>query len=394
MKENEPAVRLNLYDLLILMVRWRYLLIVNFILVVTVAVIVALTLPVWYSARTTILPPSGGSGGMPSFLPKDLVGVATSFGLDVPTDEIYQTVLSSRTLKERIIDRFNLREVYEMDEEVFPEDVVEAFESHMTVETRKDQAISITVEDRSPKLAADMANACVEELDRLYSDITSETARKNRTFIGRRLQRVNDSLAILQDSLMAFQQESNAISLPDQVMAIIKASSDIKAEQLATEVELEVLRNSFGSDHPLVNQLQTTCNQLQDKYYEMISGAEGGLLIDMQDLPEISRRYADIVRQVRIQNALIEYIYPQYENARIQEERETANVQILDKAREPNKKSRPSRRLIVMIAAVASILATLVLVLVFEYWRLLPDKNIEDWEKVQRIKRALWGKRK
>ena len=186
-EQGDPVVRLNLFDLLILMVRWRKVFIVNFLLVVILAVIIALTLPVWYSATSIILPPSGGSSSLPSFLSKDLVGVASSFGLDMPTDDIYQTVLSSRTIKERIVERFNLCDVYEMDSTAFPEDVIAAFEGHLNISTRDDQAIEIIVEDQSPERAAAMANACVEELDRLYRDITSETARNNRIFIPIRL---------------------------------------------------------------------------------------------------------------------------------------------------------------------------------------------------------------
>lgn len=391
-EQGEPVVRLNLFDLLILMVRWRKVLIVNFLLVVAVAVVIALTLPVWYSATTIILPPSGGSGSLPSFLSKDLVGVASSFGLDVPTDDIYQTVLSSRTLKERIVQRFNLREVYKMDSTAYPEDLIAAFEGHLNITTRDDQAIEIAVEDQSPERAAAIANACVEELDRLYRDITSETARNNRIFISRRLQEVNDSMAVLQDSLMVFQQSSNAISIPDQVMAIINTAGDLKAEQLSAEVQLQVLENSFGANHPMIMQLETTSAQLEKKYDDLINGSEGGLFIGMKDFPELTRRYADIVRRIRIQNALQEFIYPQFENAKLQEERETANVQVLDKARVPNRKSRPPRRMIVMVSAIASVLATLILVLLFEYWRSLPVKNKSEWEKVQRIKRAFRGK--
>jgi uncharacterized protein involved in exopolysaccharide biosynthesis len=384
MKQTEPIAKLDLYDLLLLAANWRKLFIVNFLIVVVLAVIIALILPKWYQATTIILPPSGSTTGVPSFLSKDLTNIATSFGLEVPSEDIYQTVLSSRTLKERIIDRFNLREIYKMQDR-YPEDVIKAFEDHMQVITRQDRAIEITVEDRDPERAAAMTNSCVAELDRIFRDITSETARKNRTYIGKRLAQVQDSIAVLSDSLKRFQEATGAISISDQVSALITSAADLKAEQLLNDVKLDVLRSTFGSDHPMVNQMSRTSAELNGKYNQLLEGAEGRLFLALNELPELGRRYAELMRQTVIQQRLLEYIYPQYESALIQEQRETSNVQILDQAQTPQRKSRPTRKLIVLFAGVASLIITLVLVLLVEYWRALPVKDLEDWNKIQKL---------
>ena len=363
----------------------------NFIIVVVLAVAIALLLPIWYSATTVILPPSGGSGSLPSFLPADLKGVATSFGFDTASEEIYQTILSSRTILERIVERFDLRQVYKMDDDDFIEDVLEAFLGHMEVNTHDDGSIGIKIEDRSAQRAADMANACVEELDRIFSGITSETARKNKLFIGKRLAQMNDSLAMLQESLRHFQEVNNAISIPDQLMAMIRAGADLKAEQLANKVELDVMQSSFGSDHPLVKQLKLTNDAYEEKFQNLIDGKEGDIFLSIRELPALGQEFAEIMQKVRIQAALIEYIYPQYESANLTELRETANVQVLDRAVKPNRKSRPPRKLIVILSAMASVIGTLVLVLILEYWRNLRTKNEDDWSKVESIRKLLRG---
>lgn len=394
MSENEQVARLNLYDLVLLILKWRKLFIVNFIIVVSISVVIALVLPIWYSATTVILPASGGSGGLPSFLPSDLKGVATSFGFDSASEEIYQTILSSRTILERIVDKFDLREVYNMDADVFSEDVLEAFVGHLSVETRDDGSIGIAVEDQSAQRAADMANACVEELDHIFSEITSETARKNKLFIGMRLEQVNDSLAKLQDSLKRFQQTHNAISIPEQLMVMINAAADLKAEQLSNEVELEVVRSAFGADHPIAKQLSLADDIYEENFNSLIEGKSGDVFLSLSELPELGRKYADLMRRVRIQATLIEFIYPQYESAKINELKETSNVQILDRAVVPNRKSRPPRKLIVMLSAVASIIATLVIVLIMEYWKNIPLKSEDDWEKIGKIRQLIRGKSK
>ena len=392
MSESEQVARLNLYDLVLLLLKWRKLFIVNFILVVGTAVVISLVLPIWYSSNTVILPASGNSGSLPSFLPSDLKGVATSFGFDSASEEIYETILASRTLLERIVKRFDLRTVYEMDEETFPEDVLKAFAAHFSVETRDDGSISIKVEDKSAERAADIANACVEELDHIFSQITSETARKNKLFIGMRLEQVNDSLANLQERLKEFQEDNNAISIPDQLMVMINAAADLKAEQLSNEVELEVVRSAFGADHPYYKQLESADNIYQENFSNLIEGKSGDIFLSLSELPALGQEYADLVRRVRIQATLVEFIYPQFESAKINELRETSNVQILDTAVVSSRKSRPPRRIIVMLSAVLSVIATLVLVLLLEYWRNIPIKNDEDWEKIVKIRQSIIGK--
>ncbi len=389
MEEHDRTVKLNLLDLVLLVVKWRKLFIVNFIIAVIISVSVALLLPVWYTSTTVILPASGGSGSLPSFLPSDLAGVAANFGFELGGDEIYETILTSRTLKENIITRFNLREVYRMDDDAFPEDVLLAFGTHLTVTTLENQSIAISMEDQDPQRAADMANACIGELDAIYSAITSETASKNRQFIEKRLSSINDTIKVIQETLLAFQLETGALHISEQMIATLTSAAEIKALQLSNEVKLNVLSESFGPDHPIITQLNTANTLLLRQYNSILDGAESEVFIGLREYPELGQKYRNIYRDLIIQNKLLEFVYPQYENARIQEQRETSNVQILDVARVPNIKSRPPRRLIVMAAAVISFILTLMLILILNYWTELPVKNKDDWEKVNKIMRIL-----
>ncbi len=394
MSEKEQVFSLNFYDLLILLARWRKLFIINFIVVAIIASIITFMLPVWYISTTVILPPAGGGGGLPSFLSKDLAGVAANFGLEMPTENIYQSILSSRTLKERVIERFHLRDVYKMKADTKPEDLLKVFDAYYDINTREDMAIEVSFMAKDTLLAANVANACVAELDNYYREITGKSARTNRIFIGRRLQQINDTLDMLQDSIASFQKTHNAISVSDQTSAMISAAAALKAEQISSEIQLQLLRSTMGENHPEVMILQRSSEEIERRYTGLLNGSEGELFIALNQLPDIAKTYAEIVRQQKIQAALLEFVYPQFENARIQEARETSNVQILDYARVPQKKIKPARRLIVMIAGAASILVTMILILLIEYWHALPGKNQGDWTKIQELKLLLRRGRK
>lgn len=392
MSERDSVARLNFLDFAALVIRWRKFIVLNFLAITALAAGVALVLPVWFRATALILPPSGTSG-LPQFLSRDLTGVATTFGLEVPSDDIYYTILTSRTLKDRIIQRHNLREVYKMDPDAHPEDVLAAFESHYTVQTREDLAIEITVEDRSPQRAAQITNDCVQELDRIYRDITSETARNNRLYIGKRLRQMEDSLTFLQDSLKRFQEQYGVISLPEQVTALVKAAAEVQAEKVMNDVKADVLRNSLGQDHPLVLQYSRMSRELADKSARLLAGQEGQLFLAMKQVPELSQKYLELLRLLEVQGKLLEFIYPQYESALIQEQRETANVQVVDYAQVPTKKHRPKRRLMVLIAAAASVVFSLTTAVGVEFWKTLPERDQTKWRRVQSLLEQLRGKR-
>jgi uncharacterized protein involved in exopolysaccharide biosynthesis len=384
MKDNESEVRLNVLDLLVLVAKWRKLFIVNFLLVAVVASIVSLLLPKWYSATAVILPPKS-SGGIPSFLTSDLVNVAMDFGLDTPGKDIYQTILGSRTIRERLIKRFNIREKWEISEEALTEDVIEALNGHMSVTELDNKSIAVTIIDKDPEFTAELANGCVEELDKYLRDITSEAASRNRIFIESRLNQIEDSLTILQDSLMHFKEITKAVSITDQIAAMLEVTSKIEAQILSNDIKLEVLHSSLGSEHPAVSQLMITNQLLQKKFDNIVSGDDNGLFFGLSQLPELSRDYANFLRSLGIQTKLFEYVFPQYENARIQEKRETANVQVLDNARVPERKFKPQRKKIVVISCLVSLIVTLIAVLLIEYFQSIKYKNKDDWGKIQEI---------
>ncbi|MFN3821599.1 MAG: GumC family protein [bacterium] len=388
MAEPVPSIRIGIFRLVELILRWRKLFIGTMVVAAGISAIVALVLPVQYRALAVILPPSG-SGSLPAFLPRELANVATTFGFEIPFPEIYQTILTSRTLKERLIKRFNLREVYRMPPDTYMEDVIREVDNRMKIKTNEDQSISILFTDRDPNRAAALANACVEELDSIWSGITSETARKNRIFLSRRVSEITDTLKLLQDSIAGFQLKYKAISISDQTQALIKAAADLKAEELANRIKLQILRNSLGDEHPAVKQLSLAVKGFQERADALMTRGEGSLFLAIEDLPEISRQYADLIRLLRIYNTLLEYTYPQYEAARLQEVKEGANVQVLDWARPPDRKYWPPRKLIVLGCTALAFLFSLFYAAIHEYWETLPKKNPEEWNYIESIQRIL-----
>ena len=65
-------------------------------------------------------------------------------------------------------------------------------------------------------------------------------------------------------------------------------------------------------------------------------------------MPELETQLRQLMREVEIQNTLFTFLTQQYEEAKINEAKDTPTIQILDIAVKPNVKYKPFRALIVI----------------------------------------------
>src|SRR4030067_1735785 len=159
---------INLLDYLIVLLKRKKLIISITSGAALITAIISLIMTPIYRAETRILPPQTGSSSIAVGMLSQMAGaqgITESLGLKTPSD-LYIGMLESRTIADRIIDRFNLMELYKAE---YREDArKQLFEDVLEAETDKDtDIITIDVEDKDPKRAADMANAFVEELKNL-----------------------------------------------------------------------------------------------------------------------------------------------------------------------------------------------------------------------------------
>ena len=134
-----------------------------------VAVVVSLLLPNYYKAETRILPPSEKGGNLAAQMMGQAGGLIALAGGAVGVKsqgELYMAMAKSRTVLDRMVDRFDLMKLYKGN---FRQDArAKLLQSLTAREDRKSGIVFLTVEDRDPKRAADMANAFVEEMKSMY----------------------------------------------------------------------------------------------------------------------------------------------------------------------------------------------------------------------------------
>jgi uncharacterized protein involved in exopolysaccharide biosynthesis len=109
------------------------------------------------------------------------------------------------------------------------------------------------------------------------------------------------------------------------------------------------------------------------------------MLIPFGNIPTIGLEYARLFRSVKIQEMLLEFIYPQYEQAKIQEEKDTPTVQILDPAVPPELKTKPKRMVMVAVSMIVAFMIYCALVIYKMQLNLLRDKDFDRYEKIMNI---------
>jgi uncharacterized protein involved in exopolysaccharide biosynthesis len=393
---------LGFWDYFAILVKWRRLIVINFVVVCLLAAGLSFLLPKWYKAKATLLPPveqpsaAYGLVSMLSELPFGDLGVP---GVSSPS-EVFKAILESRSVAEAIVKKWDLMKVYKKKK---LEHAVLKLWDHSGVEITEEGIIEISVEERSPELAAKIANAFVEELDRINQMTSVSQAKNTRVFVEGRLKETEENLHEAEEALRLFQEEHKTVSLTDQTAAAIQSAAELKARQVALEVERGVLLKTFSDDHPQVVRLQSEIEELQKQLDQVTLGdiqephvgqqdqmsGEGNFSIPLSEVPSVGLQLARLTREVEIQVAIFELLTQQHEQAKIQEAKDTPTVQVLDRAAPPELRSRPIRRRIVLFGGGLSIFFSLLLIAWMEYLSELRLRRQEEYHRLQGLLREL-----
>lgn len=398
-KTSQSGNRFFLLEFFALILRWRRLLFVNTLLAAIITLIIMLVFfPNWYTATTTIMPPEKdtgsfnlGGGMFQSGLGALLGGGGFALpGLATPSD-LYASVLKSRAVSQAVIDRFDLREVFKSDLEV---KALDELGSRTAVSVQADGIISLSYKDTSPERAAEVANGYIEELNRVNTESLVSRARATREFIEGRL---NSSIADLkkaEENFEAFQQAHKAISLDEQVKAAIDAIAELKKELVLAEIELGVMKKSLAPNNTQYKNQVYKIDQIKDKIKTLESGTadttgRSAFDIPMSDVPELSLEFARLTRELKIQETIFELLKQQYEQARIQETKDTPTVQVLDYAMVPELKSEPKRAFTAILGGVLSFGLTLFFIMAYEFTQREKRKNSELYQRISDFTKIL-----
>lgn len=318
---------------------------------------VAMVITPMFSARTSMLPPQQPQSAAASALASlgALGGLAGAAAVRSPVDQ-YVALMQSTTVADRLIEQFDLAKVYDVTLRVDTRRIL-AGNTRISV-GKKDGLIVVEVDDADPRRAANLANAYVEELRRLTSVFAVSEAQQRRAFFEAQLKDSRDELMRAQEALQATGFSLGALRAEPRAAA--DSYARLRAELTAAEVRLQILRGSLSENAVEVQQQQATVAALRAQLARLEQVQQG------KSDPDYLSKY----REFKYQETLFDLFARQYELARVDEAREGALIQVLDAAQPPERKSRPKRAQIAVVATLAAAALLALFVLVRERWRI------------------------
>jgi tyrosine-protein kinase Etk/Wzc len=367
----EPGIRFDTTELLLVLAQHKKRILLITVAAGLLAIIVSLLMPKMYTATATILPPEQKQSSM------NLMGQigaiaglgAGDLGLKNPAD-IFVAMLTSRTIEDNLINRFDLRRIYWVKRY---QDARKRLEKRSEIIATKEGLISISVTDRDPMRAAEIANAYVDELHDLNKNLAITEAGQRRLFYEQQLKAEQNELSVAELAMKQVEEKSGLLQPDAQGKTMIASIADLRAQVASHEVQLQTMRSYATPNNPDLKRAETELAGLRGELAKLehantVAG-NGNIAIPARQMPEAELEYLRRARELKYHEALYEFLGKQLEAARIDEANDALLIQVVDKAILPEKKSSPHRMLIVLVAMVLVFLLACTGVLVMEVLR-------------------------
>jgi uncharacterized protein involved in exopolysaccharide biosynthesis len=374
----ETDDEISLLDLLQTVVENLRLLVLGPLAVGVLALGISFLITPTFTATTKFLPPQQQQSAAAAMLQSlgalgGLAGAAT--GLKNPNDQ-FVSFLQSRSLQDTLIERFKLKERYESE---FQEDARKELSENARVSSGKDGLITVDVDDHDPDFAAELANAHVQELTLLLGRLAVTEAQQRRLFFEKQLADAKTKLTQAEQALQASGVNMSALKASPE--AAVSGLAQLQASITAQEVKVATMRSYLTESAPDFRQALTELNALRAQ----LSKAEAS-----QPKSQGDSDYVAKFRDFKYYETLFELFAKQYELARVDESREGAVIQVVDVAQTPEKKSKPKKALIAVLATLASGFALLLFVFVRQALR----NAAQDAEAATQLEqlRAAWAR--
>jgi len=365
------------------------------------ALVIAFTMPKQYESGARIMPPSnsmggaallaalagraGGGLGSLGALASGLVGGGGNTALFID-------LLRSGTISGHLIDRFDLQHIYHKRYRI---DTAKYLARHTKiVDDKKSGVITLTVIDTDPARARDIAQGYLDELNRLVNSTNTSSAHQERIFIEKRLHGVQEDLQKAQQQLSEFSSTHATVDIKEQARAMVDAAARLQAQLIVEQSGMDSLRQTYGDGNVRIRSAQARIAELQAQIAKMggsskalpandsNSAEEGALPSHNEDLypplrqlPRLAVPYANLYREVQVQETVYELLTQQYELARIQEAKDVPVVSVIDAPGIPEKKSFPPRLLLALLITVISVVIASALLLLREQWLKVPAND-------------------
>lgn len=250
------------------------------------------------------------------------------FGEDEQTEQMLQ-ILSSGLIRDKIVQKYDLMKHYRIN----PNSkykytyLFKQYESNITFRRTEFMAVKITVLDRDPQLAADIANSISELLDSTKNSMQRERALKGFKIVEKEYLTLQGEIAQMEDSLRKIRE-----------MGVF--DYETQSEMMNQQLAIEIARgNQRGID---------ALNKKLD-----ILAKYGGAYVSIRD-------------QLEHEKKQLSYLKARYEEAKVDATENLPQKFVVESAYKAEKKSYPIRWVIVVVSVISAVLIAILAIISLE----------------------------
>lgn len=359
-EKPDRAGEINILDLLKALNKRKKLVVGLPLASAVLAAGISLALPKTYQANTNLLPPQSNQSGNAALLAQlgGVASVAAGFGGLKNPNDVYIAMLKSRTVADRLIERFDLKKEFGITSQ---ERLRARLAGLATISSGKDGLITIVTEAKTPKMAAALANGYVAELSALTKVLAVSEAARRRVFFEQQLEQAKNNLANAEIALKGALDAHGVISVDSESRAIVETTGRLRAQISAKEIELGAMQSFVTETNPNYRRVQEELNSLKAELSRLENGRNSGVgdgKPSKEGLQNIK-----VLRDIKYYDMLYQLLAKQYEAARLDEARDPTVIQVLDPAVEPERAIKPRKTYITIGAFAAGLFAAIFWVL-------------------------------
>ena len=351
-----------------------------------IALISSLLMSDMYNSTAMIIPPPQDGGLMGLMMNQVGGGGIASLAGDImgkgSSADFYASIVKCEDVEDKVIDHFNLMKVYDQQKR---NNLYKIIDHIVTVEVgKKDGIISISVLDKDPKRAADMANFFVDELGKLAAGLGVTGAAQDRAFAESRLAKAKMDLVRAEDAIKGFQTQSKAIDIVEQAKGTIKGIGDLEGQLASEEVKLAGLLRIFTEASQEVKNERLVIANLKAHIGKFEGSHSESAVPGIASVPALGENYVRLTREFKTQEMLVELLTKQLEISKFTEAKNLPTIQVIQRAKVPDKKAKPQRMVIVLMTTFLALIGSLVLSFLLEQFESLPASERKRWQNLKK----------
>lgn len=357
------------------------------------AVVVSLLLPKWYQAKALLLPPKDTQISLGNMdMMAEAYTIATGLNLPVmatPTD-VYARMLKSRSVAEKIIDKYSLQEYYKARSF---EETYDALYEFARIGVTGEGLLEIAVEDRDPQMAADIANEFIEALDQVNQELIKQRIEQTKSFVSERLEQVKTELDSARAEMERFQIKYKTVDFDEQTRLAIDQAVQLKIALAETDLNLRMNELNLGKDNPELQTIRKERDIIKQQIQELETENSDSSFFSLPvaSIPSLKGQYEVLLSDVKVSEALYQVLLQQREQNKLREFEKLPTISVLDHAKVPEIKSKPQRSYIVLGTVLLSLIFAVLLAILIEYLTRLKESAPDDYDRAMYFLSSYFG---